>query len=763
MAAEYTYRIVADGDLSALSRAVATLGTNVERMASRVDKNAKASEAAFERMTSTVQGGATLLKSALAGLGILAAANEMRALMSASIETTGEIARMADTLGLPAERFGALTTVGREFAVTADDLWSAMGDLQQRAVNLPKDFERWGISTRDANGQMADAEVLLERVADRMRAATTETERLAIADELMSDQGRRLVPVLRQGGAALRALADEAIASGRAMTEFEITVGQQLSQTLRTTQTQAQGLGAALTGAVGPAILAVTQRTRSVLRAMTEWVRANTALIESGIQEFLIWTADNALPAIATGALLVTRAWSGWKTIIQGTELLGAALFETMTGGFAQMMTLAARAARVLGREGFARELEGTATIHRSMAAGFARDQDAIRSEIFETERAQVALEDRIGEMGISGSTAVRAISARIRELRTELAQTQAPNPLGTRLGPRDDAAATGEDPEIKRLKAQLEYESRLFRLREELRRNTREADNKALEEQREQIEANLQAFQSMAQTVTGQVGNAIGGVLSGTQSVADAITGLGQMVLDMIARQLVELTAAKAAEAAVTKTTAATNVAANAASAAAGAASSQAGIPIVGPVLAVAAMGAIFGAVIALLDGFHQGGVVGGGATGANRDAVLIAATTGEAVVDRRTTYALRSLVAGESAARLDPETTASLQRILGVPGGTTLGESDERLVRLASLDTGRGLEASAPTIRTPTPAAPSPASPALAPTTLSDRPPARMEVSVLALPESRTEIVELARRLERARQRLGGGLSDA
>lgn len=143
---------------------------------------------------------------ATAAIGAFAAASSRAADRTSELVT--EVTRASERLRVDVTTFDALRVSAMGFGASAQDVESVLGDLTQKAVNNEKDFQNFGIAVRDASGQLLDTEQILANVADRIARASTETERFAIADDLASDAGRRLLPILRQGSEAINQLVE---------------------------------------------------------------------------------------------------------------------------------------------------------------------------------------------------------------------------------------------------------------------------------------------------------------------------------------------------------------------------------------------------------------------------------------------------------------------------------------------------------------------------------------------------------------------------
>ena len=85
-------------------------------------------------------------------------------------------------------------------------------------------FDALGVSVVDAAGQVKNADIALQDIATAFAGMADGATKSAIASELMGDAGAELIPILNQGGAALRANAQAAIEMGAVLSDQ--TIGQ---------------------------------------------------------------------------------------------------------------------------------------------------------------------------------------------------------------------------------------------------------------------------------------------------------------------------------------------------------------------------------------------------------------------------------------------------------------------------------------------------------------------------------------------------------
>jgi hypothetical protein len=151
------------------------------------------------------------------------------------------IGDLAQQFRVPAEELqrlamaGELSGTGMEVvARSMNKLRLAQADAIQGNASLRETFDQVGISVSELSGMGAEA--LYYRVSDAVAGATTETEKLTIAGSLFGDRlAGQLIPMLDQGGEAMRELGDKAGVMSQetinALSQADDTI-QELKQTL---------------------------------------------------------------------------------------------------------------------------------------------------------------------------------------------------------------------------------------------------------------------------------------------------------------------------------------------------------------------------------------------------------------------------------------------------------------------------------------------------------------------------------------------------
>jgi len=165
--------------------------------------DSKQFERGFARSTSKV-------KNFARQFGLILSAGTVAAFTREMMRLVDQIDEMSLKTGLSTDAVQKLSYVVEQNKGDVNTLERALESLGSRAGRMPEKFNEWGISLQKNNGEMRSMEELFYAVSDRIAEAETQSEKLAIAQDLMSQNGRKLVPVLQLGSEKMKELAENA-------------------------------------------------------------------------------------------------------------------------------------------------------------------------------------------------------------------------------------------------------------------------------------------------------------------------------------------------------------------------------------------------------------------------------------------------------------------------------------------------------------------------------------------------------------------------
>lgn len=417
---------------------------------------------------------------------------------------------------------------------------------------------------------------------------------------------------LGQGGAAAMkalgvgaALLNQTIELGKKAWEvFRLAIGDTIAKALEfrgegdSSRKFFQGLSRdadLLRARIGDALIPVAQGFGTVLRGLINsirtWISDNRQLIGTKLVEWISAAAQAITGGLLSAIGLLSKAWNGWKLIIETVQLVINRFFEGVLIGGARVMTWLASVSDRFGQGGLAGKLREAAAFARGLGDEFGRSGDV----------ANVAIANTAGQIDQINQSLARAkqmANDAIRQGATEAMRLLDQNTQGANISLERQAQI------LERISAVAKRQFGEIAAQE-----ARKAElyAKTAQFQDQQMQRSAQAAQTAAVSITNSFGAAMQGLVSGQQTASQAVVGA-------------IFGAARAA------------INAYAAQAAAGAAASQAAVPIVGPALAAAAASAMLGVVQAMAQKFADGGLVTGGTPG--RDSVLGLLTPGERVL---------------------------------------------------------------------------------------------------------------------------------
>lgn len=433
---------------------------------------------------------------------------------------------------------------------------------------------------------------------------------------------------------------------------FEMTVGAALAQRAETDAqrvaferfgTQIQRIQGLIGDVLLPVILGIGDAFKPALDAAEKWLSTNKETLGSGLIEWLRDAAQILVSGVATGVLLVTRAWSGWKQLIAVVKSGFASLFQVVLDWYSMVLGGYAKIASAFGADGIAAGVQQAADALKNMANASGDAADQTLADAAREAKAQEELEKKIDATvaAISNGigTAATAAYARLRQETQkvppdiEKIEAAAEAAAAKLQAFRDRVAAAASAGASSFLREQTQYYERVADLAEKTAKAQQDAEDRAAESARDSARSSAQEWASAAMSISGVMQSALIGIIDGTQTVSQAIKGMFTGLVSLALQKAQEYAIAKAIEMAADRAAATSAITANAAQAASGQVAAHSSLPFVGLAIGAAAASAIFALVMSYVGKFHSGGMVPG-RPGEERLAILKA---GELVVDER------------------------------------------------------------------------------------------------------------------------------
>ena len=217
----------------------------------KTGKDADSAGGKFEKLGSVVKGIGVAMGVAFAAIGT-AAISAGKALVDMTVEAAAyadEMLTQSTVTGMSVESLQAYSYAADLVDVSLDTLTSSMSkqiksmsSAREGTGAAAKAYTKLGISVTDAHGELRDGEQVYWEVIDALGKVTNETERDALAMQILGKSAQDLNPLIAQGSEGMAALTDEAKRMGAVLSEESI---QKLGQFDDSVQRLKQGSEAA--------------------------------------------------------------------------------------------------------------------------------------------------------------------------------------------------------------------------------------------------------------------------------------------------------------------------------------------------------------------------------------------------------------------------------------------------------------------------------------------------------------------------------------
>ncbi|MFP4104814.1 MAG: hypothetical protein ACLFVU_01895 [Phycisphaerae bacterium] len=196
-----------------------TLG-GVERQGNRTSRAMRGAGKSATRAGRSFDGASTALKSFI-GIGTVAVFARMAKGSLAATDATNDY---ADALGMSTQKLLAMQSASETVQVDAGKLRDILKDTSEKIAEAyatgggeaAEELERLGLSLEELNRLSPDEQLLA--IADGLDEVGTRGERIQILEAFASD-ATMLLPLLEDNAAGMRRLMEDAIDSGRAMSD----------------------------------------------------------------------------------------------------------------------------------------------------------------------------------------------------------------------------------------------------------------------------------------------------------------------------------------------------------------------------------------------------------------------------------------------------------------------------------------------------------------------------------------------------------------
>ena len=186
-------------------------------------------------------------------------------------EAAEKVKHLGEQFGMTSQQVQGLGVVAKLSGISIETITKGLGILDKNLFSGSKDsiFKQMGIDAKDSKDQVE----LLAKVADKFKDMDDGPKKAALAMDLFGRAGKEMIPILNQGGEAMREAKAKAIEYGAAYTALSDdaqTKGVALAESINETGVAWAGVTNVLGSAFGPALKEITDSINSLVKAFVD-------------------------------------------------------------------------------------------------------------------------------------------------------------------------------------------------------------------------------------------------------------------------------------------------------------------------------------------------------------------------------------------------------------------------------------------------------------------------------------------------------------
>lgn len=290
--------------MTALGSLVVSLSANTAEFTAGMDKAAYQTDKAMKQMAQEAEAVGQAIKGmAIVGAGALAL------LVKNTIDAADNLRDMSQKTGIAVETLNGLGFAAGQAGGSLESIVGAAGKLNKsisEAAGGNKEtaeaFKALGISVLDAEGNLKKADVVMAEVADKFEGFEDGPEKSALALRIFGKAGADMIPLLNDGGAAMRENTEYA-QKYSGMTKDLADASDNFNDTMGKLTLQQTGFANEMTKAVLPILQAVANETLNAAEQSDKFSVAAAAL-RNVLQTVVVLGAEVAFVFARTGNTL---------------------------------------------------------------------------------------------------------------------------------------------------------------------------------------------------------------------------------------------------------------------------------------------------------------------------------------------------------------------------------------------------------------------------------------------------------------------------
>jgi hypothetical protein len=190
-----------------LGNLVVSLEANMVRFNQNMDEASRRTEQSMNRM----QGAVNVAKLAIGALAGAVSVGMLASLVKGAVDAADNLRDMSQQTGIAVEELNGLGFAAGQAGGSLETMVSAAGKLNKSIEDAAKGgketgeaFKALGIDVIDSSGDLKKADVVMAELADQFAKYRDGPEKVALAMALLGKSGTDMIPLLNDGGAAMR-------------------------------------------------------------------------------------------------------------------------------------------------------------------------------------------------------------------------------------------------------------------------------------------------------------------------------------------------------------------------------------------------------------------------------------------------------------------------------------------------------------------------------------------------------------------------------
>ena len=321
------------------TRPIQNLNNQIAQSTAKIRALAAVPGAIFKSTGLTQIGGAVAnvgqsvlsLRNAIAGtiapfarLGVIAGGVGLGVMVTDAVKAGGELIKMSHSTGIAVEALQRLTYAGKQESVSAEAMTGALAKMNMAMANATKPAKKMteaqnaltkglGFTFKQMMSGSIDTREAFLRLADRVAATTSQTNKMRIAGALLGKGAKEMLPLLNLGRKGIEALGEGAAV----MSTQTARSAKAFGDTMTTLAEHAKGLAYDVLQELLPSM-------NSAAGGMDKWLTANKE-----------WLKTEIVSVIRDLVGIAKAAWGVFQdvsAVIKDTVLPAWAVFEDVIG-----------------------------------------------------------------------------------------------------------------------------------------------------------------------------------------------------------------------------------------------------------------------------------------------------------------------------------------------------------------------------------------------------------------------------------------------